>query len=100
MCLIADSAPQIHSAVRSVYPECHHVYCGFHLLKGKTLLGCTKGLNKKERELVMGRVRKMFVSYSMGGSREFDQTVVRIRVYPRREILAKKGLNEAHTSWP
>ncbi len=33
LCLISDSAPQIHASVSDVYPYCRHIYCAFHLLK-------------------------------------------------------------------
>ena len=61
LCLISDSAPQIHASVSDVYPYCRHIYCAFHLLKDLKL-----GKKRVHQSVVTlrGTLRKMQGNWS------------------------------------
>ena len=65
MCLVSDSAPQIHSAVSKIIPYCRHIHCAFHIVRERALLAVTKGINdSSERDVIRRLVATMFVTNS------------------------------------
>ena len=66
MCLVSDSAPQIHSAVSKIIPYCRHIHCAFHIVRERALLAVTKGINdSSERDVIRKLVATMFVTNSL-----------------------------------
>ena len=47
LCLISDSAAQIHMAVSKAFPYCRHIYCAFHLYNENALFWWKKRLEEQ-----------------------------------------------------
>ena len=44
LCMVSDSAPQIHLSVNKAFPYCRHIYCKYHLTNAEKLFGGKKKL--------------------------------------------------------
>ena len=64
-CFIADCAPQIHSSIVNVFPYARHIYCAFHLLKDKSLLGSANTLEEESRGEFRNLARRALISHSL-----------------------------------
>ena len=64
-CFIADCAPQIHSSIVNVFPYARHIYCAFHLLKDKSLLGSANALEEESRGEFRSLARRALISHSL-----------------------------------
>ena len=58
LCLISDSAAQIHMAVSKAFPYCRHIYCAFHLYNENALFGGKKKLEEESQAVDAEEVSK------------------------------------------
>ena len=65
LCMISDSAFQIHSAMSKTFPYCRHIYCAFHLLREESLFGKDSSLGSEEKEMIKSHVKTMLTSNSL-----------------------------------
>lgn len=65
LCMISDSAFQIHNAMSKTFPYCRHIYCGFHLLKDDNLFPKHCTLTPEKKKEIKGYARAMLTSNSL-----------------------------------
>lgn len=90
-CFIADSAHSIHSSIVKVFPYSRHIYCAFHLLKDKSLLGSANALGEEGRVEFRNLARRALVSHSLS---VVESSVEKLRsIYLEKEASTNTNTN-------